>query len=98
MNGNAISVTLLHLKPGYEELLLPELLPIIEAIRQIPGCLCFDLYRLRTDRCMLVLHETWDTYEAQQGNALGPLKAHLSRQLTGALTQTPQTWDVEEVC
>jgi quinol monooxygenase YgiN len=34
------------LKPGFEELIVPELTPIIEASRQIEGCLVFDLFRL----------------------------------------------------
>lgn len=97
MNGKSISVTMLNLKPGLEELLLPDLTQIIDATRQIPGCICFDLYRLRQDQSVLILHETWETIEAQQGYAFGPLKAQLSRQLVEALAQTPQTWDVEEV-
>jgi quinol monooxygenase YgiN len=98
MNGKATSVTVLYLKPGLEELLLPELAPIVEATRQISGCLSFDLYRLCTDRYTLVLHETWETREAEQGYALSPLKTELTRLLTRVLAQPMRTWDVEEVC
>ena len=46
MNEKTIVVTVLLLKPGFEELIVPELTPIIEASRQIEGCLVFDLFRL----------------------------------------------------
>ncbi len=98
MNGKAISVTVLYLKPGFEKLLLPELAPIIDATRLLSGCLSFDLYRLCEDRYTLVLHETWETHEAEQGYALGPLKTELTRLLSRALLQPMRTWDVEEVC
>lgn len=98
MNGKVSSVTVLRLKPGSEGLLLPEIRPIIEATRQIAGCLSFDLYRLTADRHTLVLHENWETCEAQKTYIFSSLKAELTRQLTGALAQPMQTWDVEEVC
>lgn len=98
MNGRAISITVLYLKPGLEELLLPELASIIDATRQVSGCLSFDLYRLCTDRYTLVLHETWETREAQHEYVLSPLKNELTRLLARVLIQPMRTWDVEEVC
>ena len=98
MKGKVISVTALYLKPGIEEVLLPELAPIIDATRQLSGCLSFDLYRLCEDRHTLVLHETWETHEAEHGYALSPLKSELTRLLARVLVQPMRTWEVEEVC
>lgn len=98
MNGKAISVTVLNLKPGLDELLLPEIVRIIDATRQIPGCLSFDLYRLCTDKYIFVLHETWETREAQQTYFLSAMKNELIRLFTIVLIEPMRTWDVEEVC
>ena len=56
------------------------------------------MYRAREDRSVLILHETWETHEAQQGYAIRPLKTVLLSQMTGALAQPMQTWEIEEMC
>jgi quinol monooxygenase YgiN len=98
MNGKTIQVTVLSLKPGFEDFLIPELAPIIEATRQISGCLSFDLYRLSEDRSTLVLHETWETREAHEAYAHSPLRTELTTVLTRSLAQPIRTWNVEEIC
>ena len=50
MNGKTMQVTVFSLKPGFEDVLIPELAPIVEASRQISGCVAFDLYRLSRAR------------------------------------------------
>ena len=98
MNGKVISVTTYVLKAGTEDLLLPELESLIEVIRQIEGCLAFDLYRLSERRQTLVLHETWETEEAYRGYALSPLPRQLASLFVHYVAQPPQTWQVEEIC
>ncbi len=98
MNGKVISVTTYVLKAGTEDLLLPELESLIEVIRQIEGCLAFDLYRLSESRQTLVLHETWETEEAYRGYALSPLPRQLASLFVHYVAQPPQTWQVEEIC
>jgi quinol monooxygenase YgiN len=97
MKARAICVTLLKLKPGLEELLVPELVPLIRAGRLIEGCLSFDLYRLSEDRSILVLHEIWTTEQAVQTYALGPLKAEIASLMARFLVEPLRTWEVEEV-
>jgi quinol monooxygenase YgiN len=97
MNGKVILVTALPLMLGFEELLLPELTPMIEASRQFSGCLSFDLYRLSKDRSTLVLQETWETEEAYQAHSLSTLKAELTSLFARSLAQPIQTWQLEEV-
>jgi quinol monooxygenase YgiN len=97
MNGKAILVTVLSLKPGFEELLIPELAPIVEASRQISGCLAFDLYRLSEERSTLVLHEIWRTHEALQAYALSPLKTEMTTLVAMFLIQPLRSWEVEEI-
>lgn len=98
MNGKAIFVTVLTLKPGLEEFLLPELTPVIDASRLFPGCLSFDLYRLSKDRDTLVLQETWETRDAYHAYCLASLKGELAHLFARSLAQPMQTWEVEEVC
>jgi quinol monooxygenase YgiN len=98
MNGKVILVTALPLKPEFEELLLSELAPIIEASREFAGCLSFDLYRLSKNRNTLVLQETWKTQEACQAYALSPLRGELTGLFARALAVPIETWQVEEVC
>lgn len=98
MNGKAILVTFLPLKPGFDELLVPELAPLIEAGRQITECLVFDLYRLSEDRSALVLHEVWNSREALEAFALSPLRTEMTVLMTRFLSQPPRTWKVEEIC
>ena len=97
MRGTAIQVTVLSLKPGFEEMLIPELAPIVEASREITGCLAFDLYRLRDERSTLVLHEIWNTHEALRAYALSPLKSEISILVARFLIQPLRTWEIEEV-
>ena len=98
MDGKVIQITLFHLRPGCEELLLPDLTPLIEASRQFSGCLAFDLYRLSKQPDMIVLQETWETHDAYQGYSLGPLKGEFTGLLARSLAQPMETWQVEEVC
>jgi quinol monooxygenase YgiN len=97
MNGKAILVTVMSLKLGFEDLLIPELAPIVEASRQIDGCLAFDLYRLSENRSTLILHETWTTREALEAYALSPQKAEMTSLVTRSLAQPMRSWTVEEV-
>jgi quinol monooxygenase YgiN len=95
MNDKTIIVTVLLLKPGFEELIVPELTLIIEASRQIEGCLVFDLFRLSQERSTLVLHEVWDTREAYSRS---PLKIEMTSLVMRFLAQPLRSWTVEEVC
>lgn len=97
MKERAIRITLLELKPGLEELLVPELIPLIQAGRSIEGCLSLDLYRLREDRSTLALHEVWTTPQAMRAYALGPLNAEIASLVARFLVEPLRTWDVEEV-
>ena len=97
MKEKAIRVTLLKLKPGLEQLLVPELVPLIQAGRSIEGCLSFDLYQLSQDRSTLVLHEIWTTRQAMQAYTFGPLKAEMANLLTRFLVDPLREWEVEEV-
>lgn len=97
MNGKTILVTIMCLKPGFEDLLIPELAQIIEASRQITGCLVFDLYRLTDDRSTLVLHEVWETRDAFEAYALSPLKSEMTSLAARFLAQPFHSWGVEEV-
>jgi quinol monooxygenase YgiN len=98
MDGKAIQVTVFSFKLGFEDSLLSELAPIIEATRQISGCLSFDLYRLSKDRTTLVLQETWETQEVQYAYVLSPIKAELMSLLAQSVAQPIQVWEVEELC
>ena len=86
------------LKPGFEELIVPELTLIIEASRQIEGCLVFDLFRLSQERSTLVLHEVWDTREALEAYSRSPLKIEMTSLVMRFLAQPLRSWTVEEVC
>jgi quinol monooxygenase YgiN len=97
MRERAIRVTLLQLKPGLEQLLVPELIPLMEVGRSIEGCLSFDLYRLSDDRSTLVLHEIWTTRHAMQAYTFGPLKAEMANLVTRFLVEPLRDWEVEEV-
>jgi quinol monooxygenase YgiN len=97
MNERAIRVTILALKPGLEELLIPELVPLIQAGRSIDGCLSFDLYRLSEERSTLVLHEIWETHREMRAYTIGPLKAEITSLVTRFLIEPLRTWEVEEV-
>ncbi|MGP8185811.1 MAG: putative quinol monooxygenase [Terracidiphilus sp.] len=97
MNGKAILVTVLTLKPGFDELLVPELAPLIEAGRQITECLVFDLYRLSQERSTLVLHEVWNSRDSLEAFALSPLRTEMTVLMTRFLSQPPRTWKVEEI-
>lgn len=98
MNGKAILVTVLQLKPGFDELLIFELAPLIEAGRQIAECLVFDLYRLSEERSTLVIHEVWNSRESLEAFALSPLRTEMTVLVTRFLSQPPRTWKVEEIC
>jgi quinol monooxygenase YgiN len=98
MNGKATRITVFSLKLGFEDLLIPEFAPIIEASRQVAGCLVFDLYRLAEKRSTLILHEVWVTRDALDGFALSPLKAELMGFVSRFLAEPINTWEVEEVC
>jgi quinol monooxygenase YgiN len=98
MNGKAILVTVLRLKPGFDELLVPELAPLIEAGRQITECLVFDLYRLSEERSTLVIHEVWNSRESLEAFALSPLRTEMTVLVARFLSQPPRTWKVEEIC
>jgi quinol monooxygenase YgiN len=98
MNDKTIIVTVLLLKPGFEELIVPELTLIIEASRQIEGCLVFDLFRLSQERSTLVLHEVWDTREALEAYSRSPLKIEMTSLVMRFLAQPLRSWTVEEVC
>jgi len=93
-----IVVTILLLKPGFEELIVPELAPIIEASRQIEGCLIFDLFRLSQERSSLILHEVWDTREVLEAYSRSPLKIEMTSLVMRFLAQPLRSWTVEEVC
>lgn len=54
MNGKINQVTVFALKPGFEDVLAPELALIVGASRQITGCHAFDLYPLSEEQ------PTWD--------------------------------------
>jgi quinol monooxygenase YgiN len=98
MTHKPVVVTVLVLKPGFGELLLPELAPIIEASRLVTGCLVFDLYRLSEDRSTLVLHEIWETRDALDAYALNPLRSEMTSLVSRFLAQPLRSWSVEEVC
>jgi quinol monooxygenase YgiN len=98
MKEKVILVTVLLLKPALEDVVLVELVPVIEATRQLSGCLSFDLYRLSGYRDRLALQETWETEDAHQAYALSPLKRELIRLLASSLAKPIQTWQVEELC
>lgn len=98
MSERTIVVTVLLLKPEFEKLIVPELAPIIEANRQIEGCLVFDLFRLSQERATLVLHEVWDTREALEANSRSPLNTEMTSLLMRILAQPLRSWPVEEVC
>ena len=98
MTDKAIRVTVLSLKPGFERILIPELTPIIEASRQIAGCLAFDLYRLSEERSTLVLHEIWKTHEALKAYALSPLQTEMTTLVARFLVRPMRAWEIEEVC
>jgi len=98
MNGKAIQITVLPLRPGFEEVLIPELAPLIEAGRQITECLVFDLYRLSEERSTLVLHEVWNSRENLEAFALSPLRTEMTVLVARFLSQPPRTWKVEEIC
>jgi quinol monooxygenase YgiN len=97
MNEKTIVVTVLLLKPGFEELIVPELAPIIEAIRQIEGWLVFDLFRLSQERSTLVLHEVWETRAALEAYSRSPLKIEMTSLVMRFLAQPLRSWTVEEV-
>lgn len=97
MNDQAIQVTVFALKPGFEGVLIPEPTPIIEASRQIAGCLVFDLYRLSEERSTLVLHEIWNSREALEAYALSPLKTEMTTLVARFLVQPLRSWKVEEM-
>jgi quinol monooxygenase YgiN len=98
MDGKVIQVSALALRPGHEEMFLQELAPIMEATRQIAGCLSFDLYRLSEDRATLLLQETWETQDAHRVYAVSPLKSELLQLLSTVLAQPARIWAVEELC
>jgi quinol monooxygenase YgiN len=97
MNGKINQDTLITLKSGFENVLIPELAPIIEAGRQISRCLAFDLYRLSEERSTLLLHEIWKMREARETYALRPLKTEMASLVEGFLIQLLRSWDVERV-
>jgi len=97
MTNKPILVTVLALKPSFEDLLVPELAPLIEASRQIKGCLIFDLYRLSKDQSTLILHEVWNTREALEAFTLSPLKSEMTSVIARFLVQPLLAWEVEEV-
>lgn len=98
MGRAVISVTAFFLKHGVEEWLLAEIGPLIEASRQLSGCLSFDLYQLQEDKHTFMLHETWETEEAHRDYSLSPLKTELASVFAPCLAQPMQTWHVEEIC
>lgn len=97
MNGKAVRLTLLSLKPGFEDVLIPELAPIVESTRQITGCLVFDLYRLTEERATLALHEVWKTHDALEAYDLSPLRAEAMSFISRFLAQPLRSWEIEEV-
>jgi quinol monooxygenase YgiN len=97
MNGKAIQVTALSLKPGFDELLILEMAPIIDVARQLSGCLIFDLYRLSEDRSTLVLHEVWTSPDGLEAFALSPLKTEMTTLISRFLAKPVRSWSVEEV-
>jgi quinol monooxygenase YgiN len=98
MNRKVIQVTVLSLKTGFDELLIPELAPLMEAGRQISECLVFDLYRLSEEQSTLLLHEVWNSRESLEAFALSPLRMEMTILMTRFLSQPPRTWKVEEIC
>lgn len=98
MNGKAIQVTMLSLRPGSENVMIPELASIIESSRQITGCLIFDLYRLSDEHSTLILHEVWNTRDALEAFTLSPLRTELNAIASRFLAQPLRSWVVEEVC
>ena len=98
MDGKVIQVTIVHLKPGIEDLVLPDLASLVEATRQNSGCLSFDIYRLVKDPNLWVLQETWETEEAHKAYAFSPLKVELTNLLLQSTSKPMETLDVEELC
>jgi quinol monooxygenase YgiN len=98
MNGKAIEVTVLSLRTGFDEMLIPELAPLIDATRQLRGCLIFDLYRLSEEPSTLILHEVWNSRDALEAFALSPLKTEMTTLVARFLAQPLRSWRVEEVC
>lgn len=98
MNGKTIRVTVLSLKPGFEDLLIAELSPIIESTRQVGGCLVFDLYQLSDEPITLALHEVWKTRDALGVYDLSPLKIEMMSLVNRFLAQPLRSWEVKEVC
>jgi quinol monooxygenase YgiN len=97
MDGKPIQITILSLKRGFEDVLIPELAPIIEASCRISGCLSFDLYRLSEGRSTLVLHEIWKTREALTACAVSPLKTEMTTLAARFLASRLRSWEVEEI-
>jgi quinol monooxygenase YgiN len=98
MNDKATQVMVFALKPGFEDVLIPELAPIVEASRQITGCLVFDLYRMSEERSTLILHEVWNTHEALHAFTLSPLNTEMTTLVSRFLAQPLRSWEVEEIC
>lgn len=97
MNRKVIQVTIVALKPGFEDVLISELTPIIEASRQIRGCLAFDLYRLSEEHSTLILHEIWDTHDDLEAYAISPIKVEITTLVSRFLIQPLRSWEVEEI-
>lgn len=98
MYQHVILVTVLPLKHGLEEIIFADLIASIEASRQFPGCLSFDLYRLTKEHNIIALQETWETQEAYESYCHSPLKSELSRLVAASLAGPIKTWQVEEIC
>ncbi len=97
MDKKVISVTTYVLKPGVEDLLLPQIGSLVEVIRQVSGCLAFDLYRLIGSPETLALQETWESEEAYRGYSLSALQGQLASLFGHYVTRPAQAWQVEEI-
>ena len=91
-------VTAFFLKQGIEDWLLAEVGPLIEASRQLSGCISFDLYQLLDDKHTVMLHETWETEEVHRAYSLSPLRTELTNAFAHCLARPIESWQIREIC
>jgi quinol monooxygenase YgiN len=90
-------VSMMEVKPGHARLVEIELRALLKRSRREPGCLLFDVYRLRETPLRLFLHEIWESREAFEAHATHPDTGRFRVAVHGYLECPIESFEVQEV-
>ncbi len=92
-----ILVSVLHAKPGFEKLILEELLKLIHFSRQEAGCLIFDLYRVAGNEARIFLHEVWESRDAFEAHSSNFHTTRFRASVSRHLERPAEVLEIEEI-